>query len=388
MIDDLQRRVNEFARRVGLPVSLTTADLDSIVFSPHSGLIIDAVRSTSLLSRGTEEWVVRWFRQAGVGSTLEPVFVPGIPDKEAMSRWVVPVHSGGLILGYLCILDPEAMCDADMLGGFADQTAEIGRIMLDSEESARVARECLRRALTSHGPDQAEAVQQLWDQLGTRVHEWIIAVGTTVEGPSGLGLHGPKTAANPRGRTRITESPTVEYKFDDHHAFLLAGDSDIEPSVLADLAPCCPMMVVGAGGPVQDPLHLPRSYQQALGALRTASASTPIPHSTSRWSELSPIKVLSLQEPDVLADAVPGTIAALSSETELLETVEHYLDHGRKPDLVADSLHIHRGTLYYRLRKFEDATGLNLESGKDRLTIQLSLEALKLLRAPKWHHDQ
>ena len=287
MIDDLQRRVNEFARRVGLPVSLTTADLDSIVFSPHSGLIIDAVRSKSLLSRGTEEWVVRWFRQAGVGSTLEPIFVPGIQDKEAMSRWVVPVHSGGLILGYLCILDPEAMCDADMLGGFADQTAEIGRIMLDSEESARLARERLRRALTSHGTDQAEAVQQLWDQLGTRVHEWIIAVGTTVEGPSGSGLHGPKTAANPRGRTRITESPTVEYKFDDHHAFLLAGDSDIEPSVLADLAPCCPMMVVGAGGPVQDPLHLPRSYQQALGALRTASASTPIPHSTSRWSELS-----------------------------------------------------------------------------------------------------
>jgi hypothetical protein len=386
VFDDLQRRVNDFARQVGLPVSLTTADLDSIVFSPHTGLIIDAVRSKSLLSRGTEEWVVRWFRQAGVGSTLEPTFVPGIPDKEAMSRWVIPVHSGGLILGYLCILDPEAKCDAVMLGTMSDQAAEIGRIMLDSEESARLAKDRLRRALTSHGQEQAEAVKELWDQLGTSVHEWVIAVGTSVEAPSELSPLSTKTASKPHGRTHIADSLTVEYKFDDHHAFLLAGDSDIEPQVLADLAPCCPMLVVGAGGPVQDPLHLPRSYQQALGSLRTASANTPIPHSTTRWSELSPIKVLSLQKPEVLTDTVPSTIAALRSETELLETVDHYLDHGRKPDLVADSLHIHRGTLYYRLRKFEDATGLNLESGKDRLTIQLSLEALKLLRSPKWHH--
>jgi hypothetical protein len=388
VFDDLQQRVNEIARQVGLPVSLTTPDLDSIVFSPHSGLIIDAVRSKSLLSRGTEEWVVRWFRQAGVGSSLEPTFVPGIPDKEAMSRWVIPVHSGGLILGFLCILDPEDTCDAEALGSLAEQATDIGRIMLDSEESARLAKDRLRRALTSHGPEQTVAVKELWDQLGARVHEWIIAVGTSVEPPAGTGPHGTKPAPTPRGRGRAPGTLSVECKFEDHHAFLLAGDSDIDPQVLADLAPCCPMLVVGAGGPVQDPLNLPRSYQQALGALRTATANAPLPRGTTRWPELSPIKILSLQEPEVLTDTVPSTIAALRSETELLETVDHYLDHGRKPDLVADSLHIHRGTLYYRLRKFEDATGLSLESGKDRLTIQLSLEALKLLRAPKWQHAQ
>ncbi|MFE4196648.1 PucR family transcriptional regulator [Paenarthrobacter sp. NPDC056912] len=386
MFDDLQRRVNEFARHVGLPVSLTTADLDSIVFSPHSGLIIDAVRSESLLSRGTEEWVVRWFRQAGVGSSLSPTFVPGIPEKAAMSRWVLPVHSGGLILGYLCILDPDAKCDAEMLEALTVQAMDIGRIMLDSEESARLAKDRLRRALTSHGREQADAVNELWEQLGTRVHEWVIAVGTTVapfpEEPAKR-----ISAATPRG-SRATDLLTVEYKFEDHHAFLLAADSDMDPNVLADHTPCCPVLVIGAGAPVQDPHQLPRSYQQALGSLRTAVADSPTPGGIVRWSQLGPIKVMALQQPDILADSVLESIAALRSETELLETVDHYLDHGRKPDLVADFLHIHRGTLYYRLRKFEDATGLNLESGKDRLTIQLSLEALKLLRAPKWHHAQ
>lgn len=385
MFDDLQKRVNEIARQVGLPVSLTTPDLDSIVFSPHSGLIIDAVRSKSLLSRGTEEWVVRWFRKAGVGSSLEPTFVPGIPDKEAMSRWVVPVHSAGLILGYLSILDPDATCESSTLESVAEQASDIGRIMLDSEESARLAKDRLRRALTSPGPDQTAAVKELWDQLGTRVQDWVIAVGTSAQSTSSTGPHETKTAAARPGRARNPGALSIECKFEDHHAFLLAGDADVDPAILADLTPCCPTLVVGAGNPVEDPRHLPRSYQQALGALWTATTNG---RGTTRWSDLAPIKILSLQDPGVLADTVPGPIASLGPDSELLETVDHYLDHGRKPDLVADSLHIHRGTLYYRLRKFEDATGLDLESGKDRLTIQLSLEALKLLRAPKWHHTQ
>jgi hypothetical protein len=257
--------------------------------------------------------------------------------------------------------------------------------MMDSEESTQLAKDRLRRVLTSHGADQIAAVKELWDQLDTRAPQWIIAVATSIDSPSLPGQTNTKNAFARRG-ARTPGTLTVECTFEDHHAFLLAGDSAIDTDTLADLTPCCPMSLVGVGGPAEGPLQLPRSYQQALGALRTATANAFAPGSTTRWSELSPIKVLSLQGPDVLADTVPEEIALLGSESELLETVDHYLDHGRKPDLVADSLHIHRGTLYYRLRKFEDATGLDLESGKDRLTIQLSLEALKLLRAPKWHH--
>lgn len=384
MPDDLQSRVNAFARDIGLPVSLTTADLDSIVFSPHSGLIIDAVRSKSLLSRDTEEWVVRWFRKAGVGSTLDPVYVAGIPEQEAMSRWVVPVHSGGRILGYLCILDPGGKCDLTVLDGLSEHVSGIGRIMLESEDSARRSGELLRRALTSEGQERVAATTELLGHLGRAEHAWMIAVGASIGAASDAEPAGHNTQSL-RGSLRNRECLTVECRFDDHHAFLIASETTTGPKSLADLAPCCPQLAVGIGGPVQEPLQLARSYRQALGALRTASASNPVPRLT-RWAELGPIKVLSLQNPDVLADTVDDRITALGSEAELLETVEYYLGHGRKPDLVADSLHIHRGTLYYRLRKFEDATGLDLDSGTDRLSIQLSLEALKLLRAPNWHH--
>lgn len=386
MLDDLQVRVNEFAQILGLPVSLTTPELQSIVFSPHAGTIIDAVRSKSLLSRDTDEWVVRWFRKAGVGGTTSPVFVPGIPDKEAMSRWVVPVHTGSRIIAYLCILDPDASCTLPALTALSGQVADIGRIMQAAEESAIAAGAHLRRLLSGAEGEKAAAAAELFAPGNRTAQSWMIAVTATVnetahpppgEGPSPEPMRGASLAAG---------AAIVTCRFEDHHAFLMEADNPPNVQVLADLTPCCPRPLAAAGGPVQHPMLLARSYRQARGALRAASVQH-APHRMTEWKNLGPIKVLALQTPEDLADITHDKISELAPvEGELLDTVAHYLEQGRKPDLVANSLHIHRGTLYYRLRKFEDATGLILESGSDRLTIQLSLEALKLLNAPKWQH--
>lgn len=385
MLDDLQIRINELARILGLPVSLTTPDLQSIVFSPHTGTVIDAVRSKSLLSRDTDEWVVRWFRHAGVGAVTYPVFVPGLPERQAMSRWVLPVHAGNRILGHICILDPDAQCTEAALADLSEQVAGIGRIMQNAEESARAAGINLRRLLVGSDNDKAAAARALFEREGRAADSWVIAVtasptpaGQRRDEPSSHELHRP---VSPRAGAEI-----VECRFEDHHAFLLEADDQPSIQALSELAPCCPEPIAAAGGPASDPLLLPRSYAQARGALRIASIRHTSPLLT-QWQELGPIKVLALQEPEVLADIAHDKISGLmAAESELIDTVAHYLDHGRKPDLVADSLHIHRGTLYYRLRKFEDATGLDLESGTDRLTIQLSVEALRLLTAPKLHH--
>lgn len=387
MLDDLQVRVNDVAQILGLPVSLTTPELQSIVFSPHSGAIIDAVRSKSLLSRDTDEWVVRWFRKAGVGGTTSPVFVPGIPEKEAMSRWVVPVHTGSRIIAYLCILDPDASCTVPALRALSGQIGEIGRIMQAAEESAIAAGAHLRRLLTGADSEKAAAAAELFDRGNRAAQSWVIAVTTMLDHPDHPQAAEDHAAEPMRGATLAAGAGIVTCRLEDHHAFLVeAADNPPNVQVLADLTPCCPRPLAATGNPVHHPLLLARSYKQARGALHIAS----VQHTPSRmttWKELGPIKVLALQTPEDLADITHDKISALTPlEAELVDTVAHYLEQGRKPDLVANSLHIHRGTLYYRLRKFQDSTGLNLESGSDRLTIQLSLEALKLLNAPKWQH--
>jgi hypothetical protein len=46
--------------------------------------------------------------------------------------------------------------------------------------------------------------------------------------------------------------------------------------------------------------------------------------------------------------------------------------------MAADALGIHRATFYYRLHRIERITGLNLQSGDDRLALHLGLKLARL----------
>ncbi|MFD0853362.1 helix-turn-helix domain-containing protein, partial [Actinomadura adrarensis] len=63
------------------------------------------------------------------------------------------------------------------------------------------------------------------------------------------------------------------------------------------------------------------------------------------------------------------------------ETLAAFLDHAGSSPATAAALHIHRTSLYYRLRQIEEITGLDLGNGEDRLTLHLGLRLLSLLPA-------
>ena len=46
------------------------------------------------------------------------------------------------------------------------------------------------------------------------------------------------------------------------------------------------------------------------------------------------------------------------------------------PDEVAQTLHVHPNTVSYRIHRFEEITGLDLGSYRDRLMAQVALEIL------------
>lgn len=67
----------------------------------------------------------------------------------------------------------------------------------------------------------------------------------------------------------------------------------------------------------------------------------------------------------------------LRNQTHLLKTLEVYLEFHNDPDAAAKTMHIHRNTLYYRINKIQSEYRLNLNSGKERLHILLTIEFLK-----------
>jgi sugar diacid utilization regulator len=79
---------------------------------------------------------------------------------------------------------------------------------------------------------------------------------------------------------------------------------------------------------------------------------------------------------------LPGALLDLKRADKkgvLLDTAEVFLDAAGDTALAAEQLHIHRSTLHYRLSKIQEASGLNMSTGKDRLTLHLGLKLLRLM---------
>lgn len=64
--------------------------------------------------------------------------------------------------------------------------------------------------------------------------------------------------------------------------------------------------------------------------------------------------------------------------TDLLDTLEVYLSHRAEPDLAAEYLHIHRSTLYYRIKKIREITECDIENFKEMTEIYFSLQIHKI----------
>ena len=80
-----------------------------------------------------------------------------------------------------------------------------------------------------------------------------------------------------------------------------------------------------------------------------------------------------------LADALAtDLVAGPFMKPELARTAEVFLDHAGQAGRTAAELGIHRQTLYYRLSRVEQLTGLRLTDGEDRLLLHMALKGARL----------
>ena len=134
--------------------------------------------------------------------------------------------------------------------------------------------------------------------------------------------------------------------------------------------------VAGIGTPRIGLADLGAAWQEATAAARAALAEprfAPI----ADWSRIGPYRLLTSLAPDSPHDPA---VAPLLSPThhELARTAEAYLDCAGQAGRTAAELGIHRQTLYYRLSRVEQLTGLDLDDGEDRLLLHMALKRARL----------
>lgn len=139
---------------------------------------------------------------------------------------------------------------------------------------------------------------------------------------------------------------------------------------------------LGASNVIQDFLQLPQAYQQAVAALELGKKSGSmiwcyrfddyildymLEESTSQISS----ELLCHQSLSILKKYDE------ENHTDLLHTLDVYLNLERNALQTANTLYIHRSTLFYRLERIQKLTKLNLEDAKTRLVLLLSFAMLK-----------
>lgn len=400
MVDDeLQRLVDALAERLGRSVAINDPTIHLLRASRHFG-DEDDVRVRAVLQRDAGSAVVSHFLGQGVTRWTRPGRVPPRDDLHMLARFCVPIRWHGTLLGLLIVIDPDDSFDGEVVDVITAAAAGMAAVMYRdhlAEDRRRLAREEVLRQLTS-------------SSIGTRQHAlaclerdpWLhdaecvtVSLVETVRPEPGAEQAHVEVALRATLQTFARGHPaTVAFAVSDGRGLLVQATgrrpSDEEQRAqaekLADQARQAlgagVRCVLGVGGDAPGLAQAWRSREQAETALRAADA-LPALGGVACWSRLGAYATL-LQIPAerLTATLVPGPLRALVDQDphgRLVQTLAAYLDHAGSSPETAAVLHIHRTSLYYRLRRIEEITGLDLANGEDRLTLHLGLRTLSLL---------
>ncbi|MGW6686106.1 PucR family transcriptional regulator [Streptomyces sp. NPDC054961] len=444
MKGDYQDLVDEISALLGAPATLENRDFRLIAFGAHdsdsdgSELVLDPVRTRSILTRQSTAAVRSWFEGFGIARASGPVRIPAAPEAGVFrGRICLPVRHRGIVQGYVWLLDQEPSPDAGALAAAMEVAQRIGILLAEEARAgAGLSREFLAVLTAGRGRQQDMAVAALRVALGPGeeglhaavcVSPWSGEAPASVPGAAAVCVvprpgdgeeepdSGSRGPAGPAGPGRRSLAVLIRMRGTDPLAPALTAISRLMPRAAAGpgttaagaagqraagqraagqraAAPVSDRVggtggagsgPSGAGGTtagVSDPVRalagLPAAWQQAVAAARAAGAR-PRLGPVAQWSAIGPYRILASVAEEALDD--PAAHALLGpAHSELARTAEVFLDCAGQAGRAAAALGIHRQTLYYRISRVEQLTGLDLDEGEDRLLLHMALKAARL----------
>jgi len=438
---DFQELVDEVSALLGAPATLEDRDFRLIAFGVHDSdddAAMDPVRTRSILTRRSTAEVRAWFERFGIARATGPVRIPAAPSAGVFrGRLCLPVRHGGVVYGYVWLLDEAEHTQAQLAAAMA-VAARIGARLAAAARAGSAAGLALRALLTAASRaarDEAEdALRAALGEDAGEPHALVCVRGAAPGTDPGRGTPGTAgatgrgagaapgtaavTAAGPvRGEPEPPELPGLRavpgaaaITYVPHGSGpggaapapgstagtaahragaagrpepvaclvrlrspqLLAPAQSAALRLLERLAPA----VAGIGDGREDLGALPEAWREARDAARAAEAQPDL-GPVARWTDLGAYRLLTALPAGAPPD--PAVVPLLSPDhRDLARTAEVYLDHAGQAARTAAALAIHRQTLYYRLSRIEQLTGLDLADGQSRLLLHMALKASRL----------
>jgi len=397
-LNELQAIVDDLAQRLDVPIVLEDHEHRMVVYSSQSEAI-DDIRRDTILRREARTEVKDWFRQFGILQATAPLRIPSHCELGILGRLCAPIWFRTWLLGFLFMIDNEAKLDDGAIALVQQAASHAGLLLYEEELARRLSASVLSHLLSADTDLRDAAARQLTEQ------------GITPADASHAVVYVRRAddIASPEWREQIDEAlfelsrkighvGLVQAARHDHGVLLVplaAPDEDraaveVAQEILAALArryrpsgadDCHPArFIAGIGDPQRHLTAAMTSYRQAQLAA-TVAAAVPAVGDLARWADLGAFRMLA-QIPvyeDCERSLDPRLVMLLGTDPELVRTVEAYLDLAGDAKRTAEYLHLHRATLYYRLDKAQQLTGVDLRDGNDRLALHMSLKLARLV---------
>lgn len=370
MDDDLQAVAERLAARLHRAVAIDDPRMHLLVHTAHHGPV-DTARMESILRLDPPADAVAYVRSLGIAKADGPQRVPARPDLQLLSRVVAPLRADGLLVGYLWIIDEDAtLADEELVlvQQAATEAADVLRRRSTAADARAARAQQLAQALLTGNVSAADALraEETWSSSDVRVLRAEVARAVTREALD--------RAVRGGSRERPVVAATTPVAL-----VLVPTSADLEVMAATVRAVTgAPWCSAGSVVPLEDAR---RSAADAELAARVGQGFPPEGPLVD-WEELGVYRLLVQLPLDALpAGAIPPQVVALLESDggrELVRTVETYLDRAGDARSTAAALSVHRTSLYYRLSRFTELTGLDLADGHQRLAVHLALKLLRL----------
>jgi hypothetical protein len=384
-MDTLSREaiINGLAQQMGLPVVLEDAGQQLLAYSPHYELT-DRIRRDTIMRQTTTKEVVDYFTPWELQAREEPFIVPGNPDDDILPRLCIPIRYHGTTLGFAWVLLPEECVTDAQMAAARDASQALTVTMLTESRLRASETETVLSLLSS---DDETRILGLSDTEVRGIFEpgrrcgVLVCVGPHWDDPAvRTSFWSANWAPTPRDQLRaVTPNEGIavvamdEFTPVSRELFRQAREQVVRAGKTGSGE-----LVIGVGSLVEGPAQAHRAYREARLAARMAPRAAAADN-LMLWDDMGVYRMLTQMPQGVLEDAVdPRLRALLADAPDLLVTLECYLDHAGAVTPVAEALHVHRTTLYYRLGRVA-RYGIDLGHGQDRLAVHAGLQALRIL---------
>ncbi|WP_419998058.1 PucR family transcriptional regulator [Streptomyces boninensis] len=403
MRGDYQYLVDEISAALQSPATLEDREFGLIAFGVHEASddadVMDPVRTRSILTRRSTAAVKAWFEAYGIARAKGPVRIA--PDPSAgvrRGRICLPARHDGVVQGYVWLLDDGHLAEVSLgdrpgeapdprITAAMEIADRIGALLAAEARSGAEAGALLREVITGPAAARDAAEAALRTILGAAGEGPVALVAVLPWGSDDSSLSLPSApgvaalcdvppagalAALIRLRGAAALEPAREAArrlLESPRAGRSGGRSDSPQRQR-------PAPGAGISAPRRGLGELTAAWREAVSAARAAQADARL-GPVVEWTDAGAYRLLTWVPSGIEPD--PAVRPLLKpAHAELARTAEVFLDHAGQAGRTATALGIHRQTLYYRISRVEDLTGLDLDDGEHRLLLHMALKAARL----------